>query len=99
MLDLIKTAYRVDADTVFGGPSWLDWDRFDVIAKVPPATSSETVGLMLQALLADRFKLVVRFHPVCGPKTPDPKMSDSAETQPSESPSLACRRFHSSHCH
>jgi uncharacterized protein (TIGR03435 family) len=59
MLDLIKIAYGVDADTVFGGPSWLEWDRFDVIAKAPPATSQATVKLMLQALLADRFKLAV----------------------------------------
>ena len=59
MLDLITTAYGVDADTVFGWPAWLDWDRFDVVAKVPPSTSPETAKLMLQGLLADRFKLVV----------------------------------------
>ena len=59
MLDLIKTAYGVDPDTVVGGPSWLESDRFDVTAKAPPATSAETVNLMLQELLADRFKLVV----------------------------------------
>jgi uncharacterized protein (TIGR03435 family) len=59
ILDLIKTAYGVDPDVVFGGPSWLDWDRFDVIAKSPMDTPSATVKLMLRALLADRFKLVV----------------------------------------
>ncbi len=59
MLDLIKTAYGVDPDVVFGGASWLDWDRFDVIAKSPIDTPSATVKLMLRALLADRFKLVV----------------------------------------
>jgi len=37
----------------------LEFDRFDVIAKAPTSTSSENVRLMLQALLADRFKLVV----------------------------------------
>jgi uncharacterized protein (TIGR03435 family) len=41
MLDLIKIDYGVDADTVFGGPSWLETDRFDVIAKAPSATSPE----------------------------------------------------------
>src|SRR5580693_6040443 len=55
MLDLIKTAYGVDADTVFGGPSWLEWDRYDVVAKAPANTPAATVRLMLQALLADRF--------------------------------------------
>ena len=54
MLDLIKTAYGVDPDTVVGGPSWLESDRFDVTAKAPPATSAETANLMLQELLADR---------------------------------------------
>ncbi len=59
MLDLIKTAYGVDADTVFGGPSWLEWDRFDVVAKAPAGTPVATLRLMLQALLADRFKLAL----------------------------------------
>jgi uncharacterized protein (TIGR03435 family) len=58
MLGLIETAYGLDADKVFGGPSWLDWDQFDVAAKAPSTTSPETVKLMLQTLLADRFKLV-----------------------------------------
>lgn len=59
MVDLIRTAYGVDADNVVGGPSWLESDRFDVIAKAPPSTPPETIQLMLQTLLADRFKLVV----------------------------------------
>ncbi|HEY1753783.1 MAG TPA: TIGR03435 family protein [Bryobacteraceae bacterium] len=59
MLDLIRTAYSVDPDKVLGGPSWLDSDRFDVIAKAPANTSPDAAKLMLQALLADRFKLVV----------------------------------------
>ena len=59
MVDLIRIAYGVDPDSVLGGPSWLETDRFDVIAKVPAETSPETIKLMLQALLADRFKLVL----------------------------------------
>jgi len=59
MVDLIRIAYDVDPDTVLGGPSWLETDRFDVVAKVPPQTSPEAIKLMLQALLADRFKLVL----------------------------------------
>lgn len=59
MLDLIRTAYDVDPAKVLGGPSWLEQDRFDVIAKTPSDTSIETAKLMLQALLADRFKLAV----------------------------------------
>ena len=59
MVDLIRTAYGVDADKVLGGPSWLESDRFDVIAKAPPSATPETAKLMLQALLAERFKLVL----------------------------------------
>jgi uncharacterized protein (TIGR03435 family) len=33
MVDLIRTAYAVDADKVVGGPHWLELDRFDVIAR------------------------------------------------------------------
>src|SRR5687767_13359909 len=50
MLDLIKTAYGIDAGNVLGGPSWLELDRFDILAKVPPSTSADTARLMLQAL-------------------------------------------------
>jgi len=59
MVDLIRIAYSVDPDTVLGGPNWLETDRFDIVAKAPPETSPETIKLMLQALLADRFKLVL----------------------------------------
>jgi uncharacterized protein (TIGR03435 family) len=59
MVDLITAAYGIDADNVFGGPSWLEFARFTVIAKTPPAASPETIKLMLRTLLADRFKLVV----------------------------------------
>ena len=59
MLDLIRTAWDVDADNVPGGPDWLDADRFDVIATAPPGSSPETLRTMLRALLADRFQLAV----------------------------------------
>ena len=59
MVDLVRMAYGVDPDKVLGGPSWLETDRFDILAKAPPGTSPDTVKLMLQAALADRFKLVV----------------------------------------
>jgi uncharacterized protein (TIGR03435 family) len=59
MVDLIRTAYGVDSDQVSGGPNWLGFDRFDVTALVPPNTPQATLKLMLQSLLADRFKLAV----------------------------------------
>jgi uncharacterized protein (TIGR03435 family) len=60
MVDLVRIAYGVDAERVLEGPGWLEYDRFDVIAKGPARASTQTQRAMLQALLADRFKLVVR---------------------------------------
>lgn len=46
--------------TIFpGGPGWVNLDLFDVVAKVPDGTTPAKAKLMLQALLADRFGLVV----------------------------------------
>jgi uncharacterized protein (TIGR03435 family) len=59
MLDLIAKAYGLDSDNVQGGPIWLETDRFDIIAKTAPTTSKDNIKLMLQSLLADRFKLIV----------------------------------------
>jgi len=36
MVDLIATAYGVDGVNVRGGPTWLEQDRYDICAKVPP---------------------------------------------------------------
>lgn len=60
MLDLIVKAYGVEPDSVQGGPSWLEWNRFDIVAKAPAETPPATLNLMLQALLKERFNLVVR---------------------------------------
>jgi uncharacterized protein (TIGR03435 family) len=60
MVDLVRTAYGVDADKVVGGPHWLELDRFDVIARVPPTATRDNVMPALQALLTDRFGLAVR---------------------------------------
>jgi len=60
MLTLIRAAYGVSEDNVAGGPGWLDSDLFDIIAKVPDGTTAATANLMLQDLLADRFKLVIK---------------------------------------
>ena len=59
MVDLIARAYGVEDDFVLGGPAWLDTDRFDILAKAPRTTSDDDIKLMLQALLKDRFNLVL----------------------------------------
>ncbi|HWE53316.1 MAG TPA: TIGR03435 family protein, partial [Bryobacteraceae bacterium] len=59
MVDMIRMAYGFPADKILGGPSWLEMDRFDVIAKVPADTTPDSQKLILQSVLEDRFKLVV----------------------------------------
>jgi uncharacterized protein (TIGR03435 family) len=68
MIDLVRTAYTIDAHKILGGPNWIEYDRFDIIAKLPPNTSRDAVKPMLQALLTDRFKLQVHndVQPVAG---------------------------------
>ena len=59
MMDMIRLAYGFDPDAIFGGPDWLEFDRFDIAAKAPPESSPQEIGLMLQSLLVDRFKLAL----------------------------------------
>jgi uncharacterized protein (TIGR03435 family) len=59
MVDLIRIAWDVDPNFVFGGPNWLEFDQFDIAAKAPAGTPPSKDRLMLQSLLADRFGLIV----------------------------------------
>jgi len=56
---LIQEAYGVQPDMIFGGPSWIDTDLFDVVAKASPDIHIEDLRAMFQPLLADKFRLVV----------------------------------------
>jgi uncharacterized protein (TIGR03435 family) len=58
LADLIPIAYRVKRYQV-SGPSWMTAQRFNIQATIPEGTSKDKVPEMLQALLADRFKLAV----------------------------------------
>jgi bla regulator protein blaR1 len=64
---LIRTAYMLQDGYISGEPTWLGTERYDIDAKVDPdqlnklAPGQRKVQIMhmLQALLADRFKLTV----------------------------------------
>jgi uncharacterized protein (TIGR03435 family) len=61
LLELISQAWQIDPDMVVGGPAWLNTNKYDVIAKTPAGTANfDSIGVMVQTLLAERFKLVVR---------------------------------------
>jgi uncharacterized protein (TIGR03435 family) len=54
---LIAYAYDVREFQVSGGPSWLDSDEYDIVAKPQGDISSERILAMTRNLLADRFRL------------------------------------------
>jgi uncharacterized protein (TIGR03435 family) len=57
--DLLVNAYDVKRYQISGGPGWVDSERFDIVAKVPEGATREQVRVMLQNLLAERFKLAL----------------------------------------
>ncbi len=80
---LIQRAYGVQGFQVVGGPSWISTDGYDIEAKPEGNTDQKQMWLMVQTLLADRFKLSMhretRDLPVYdlqavkgGPKLPTP---------------------------
>jgi uncharacterized protein (TIGR03435 family) len=54
--DLIAYAYKLRSYEI-SGPEWLVTDRFDIAARLPEGATKDDVPEMLQALLAERFKL------------------------------------------
>jgi uncharacterized protein (TIGR03435 family) len=56
--ELIVYAYKVKPYQI-SGPAWLNTERFDIMAKLPDGATKADVPKMLQALLAERFKLAV----------------------------------------
>lgn len=56
---LVTYAYDVRDFQISGGQGWFDSERYDVSAKPESPASQEQLKLMLQSLLADRFKLVL----------------------------------------
>lgn len=93
LAELIPIAFRVKPYQV-SGPSWMSAQRFDVLAKMPEGATKEQVPDMLQALLAERFKLT--FHReskehsvyalVVGKNGPKLKESPPEETAPPAEP-------------
>ncbi len=55
---LLAKAYGVQ-DYQISGPGWLDTERYQIVVKVPKGTTKEQFQVMLQNLLAERFKLTL----------------------------------------
>jgi uncharacterized protein (TIGR03435 family) len=62
LVDVITQVYSTRRIQMQGGPDWIDSERFDIVAKADPADGEvqrAQVLPMVQALLEDRFKLVL----------------------------------------
>jgi uncharacterized protein (TIGR03435 family) len=57
--EVIGKAYKVQQYQITG-PGWIETERFDIVARFPPHSAAGQLPLMLQSLLADRFKLALR---------------------------------------
>jgi len=53
---VMQWAYRVQ-DYQITGPGWINDERFDIVAKAGSAVAESQLRIMLQELLAERFKL------------------------------------------
>jgi uncharacterized protein (TIGR03435 family) len=57
--NLLAQAYRIKNFQI-SGASWLDSERFDIVATLPDGATRDQLPAMLQTLLRERFKLA--FH-------------------------------------
>jgi uncharacterized protein (TIGR03435 family) len=85
---IILEAYHLTEHQLSGGPGWLENDKFDLEARAATPADKDQLRLMLQTMLAERFKLAVRHEtkemPVYaltvgknGPKLHDVKPDDA----------------------
>src|SRR5580698_10347869 len=57
---LMMWAYQIkEEDQITGGPDWIRTKDFDIMAKTAEPVSTDQLRFMLQALLAERFKLTL----------------------------------------
>ena len=60
MNDLVKYAFELVSNAQLTGPAWINETRYNIIAKVAPATPPTAMHAMMRNLLSERFKLEVR---------------------------------------
>jgi uncharacterized protein (TIGR03435 family) len=57
---IVRSAYHLNEYQLDGGPKWMNSAKFNIVAKYPANTPRDQISLMMQAMLAERFKL--EFH-------------------------------------
>jgi uncharacterized protein (TIGR03435 family) len=56
---LIVQSYGIQPNQLIGGPDWLTTDRWDIQLRADTAVAPPQMNLLMQQMMADRFKLVV----------------------------------------
>jgi uncharacterized protein (TIGR03435 family) len=56
-LTMLTWAWQIHVPQIAGGPSWLEIETYDVVAKAGREATLDEMRIMLRALLAERFKL------------------------------------------
>jgi uncharacterized protein (TIGR03435 family) len=59
LIPVLTRAYQVKRRQI-NGPAWLDSEKYDIVATIPKGALKEQIPAMLQNLLTDRFKMIVR---------------------------------------
>jgi uncharacterized protein (TIGR03435 family) len=62
LASIIRFAYNLPDYRLAGGPQWMRSEQFDVDARAARDASSEELRQMVQTLLRDRFRLIVRWE-------------------------------------
>jgi uncharacterized protein (TIGR03435 family) len=57
--DLLRSAYEIHDFELIGAPDWLETERYDIEATLENPRKLDDMGPLIQALLAERFKLKV----------------------------------------
>ena len=91
--DVVTNAFDVKEHQV-SGPDWLNSERFDITATMAPGTTKAQFHVMLQKLLADRFKLTLHrekkelpaFVLTVGKKGPKMKQSEEEPAKKDDAP-------------
>ena len=99
--ELVLIAYGVRPYQVIAPAAGLPTQRFDVEATLPAGATQEQVPLMMQALLAERFRLAVRresrplpvYELVVGKDGPKLKPAAAPATPPAEPPAPGAQVF------
>jgi len=81
VLQLIQVAYGVLERQILDGPGWIRSERFNVEARTSTDLPRDRTLRMLQALLADRFKLRVRLRLARADGRVGPNLHDCSNPQ------------------